>query len=143
MNSSKLVNAVITFITTDVKKTATYYHDVLGFRVVLHYDNAEPFAAMYRDSVEIVVVQAKFGEILPNRTRFGAGYDAYLDPETVEGVDEFYKEWKGKGAKIAIEPFMTPYGSYEFVIEDIDGRLIGVGRIKEKDVFFEGRDYRD
>jgi len=136
MSPAKLVNAVITFITTDVEKTATYYHYVLGFRLVTHYDNAEPFAAMYRDSVEIVVVQAKFGEILPNRTRFGAGYDAYLDPDTVGGVDEFYKEWKEKGARIAVEPFVTPYGSYEFVIEDIDGRLIGVGRIKEKEVFF-------
>ena len=136
MSPSKLVNAVITFVTANVKKTAAYYHDVLGFRVVTHYENAEPFAAMYRDSVEIVVVQAKFGEIIPNRLRFGAGYDAYLDPDTVEGVDEFYKEWKHKGARIAIEPFMTPYGSYEFVIEDIDGRLIGVGRIKEKEIFF-------
>ena len=106
MNSSKLVNAVITFVTSDVRKTATYYHDVLGFRVVSHYDHAEPFAALYRDSIEIVVVQAKFGEILPNRTRYGAGYDAYLDPETVEGVDEFYKEWKGKGANIANPPVM-------------------------------------
>jgi catechol 2,3-dioxygenase-like lactoylglutathione lyase family enzyme len=136
MNSSKLVNAVITFVTSDVRKTATYYHDVLGFRVVSHYDHAEPFAALYRDSIEIVVVQAKFGEILPNRTRYGAGYDAYLDPETVEGVDEFYKEWKGKGANIANPPVMTPYGSYEFVIEDIDGRLIGIGRVKNKEAFF-------
>ncbi|MGD0707058.1 MAG: VOC family protein [Anaerolineaceae bacterium] len=136
MNPSKLVNAVITFVTTDVKKTATYYHDILGFRVVPHYDNAEPFAALYHDAVEIIVVQAKFGEILPNRTRFGAGYDAYLDPDTVEGVDAFYQEWKAKGAKIAVEPFVTPYGSYEFVIEDIDGRLIGIGRVKDKEIFF-------
>ena len=81
-------------------------------------------------------MQAKFGEILPNRTRFGAGYDAYLDPETIEGVDAFYGEWEAKGAKIANPPAMTPYGSYEFVLEDVDGRLIGIGRIKDKEVFF-------
>jgi hypothetical protein len=31
---------------------------------------------------------------------------------------------------------MTPYGCYEFVVEDIDGRLIGIGRIRDQNVFF-------
>jgi hypothetical protein len=32
---------------------------------------------------------------------------------------------------------MTPYGCYEFVIEDVDGRRIGVGRVKDEVVFFK------
>ena len=32
---------------------------------------------------------------------------------------------------------MTPYGSYEFVLEDIDGRRVGIGRIADEDVFFK------
>ena len=110
-----------------------YYHDILGLRVVSDYDNAEPFVAMYRISIEIVVVQAKFGEILPNHA-LGAGYDAYLEPDTIEGIDEFYREWRKKAPRLPSHPVMTPYGSYEFVIEDIDGRLIGVGRIKGKKI---------
>ena len=34
---------------------------------------------------------------------------------------------------------MTAYGSYEFVLEDSDGRRIGIGRVKDKDVFFRGK----
>ncbi|HYA44412.1 MAG TPA: hypothetical protein VED59_02320 [Acidimicrobiales bacterium] len=37
-------------------------------------------------------------------------------------------------------PQLTPYGSYEFVVEDVDGRRVGVGRIKDKDLFFKTDD---
>jgi len=137
MSQPRLSNGVIVFVTPDVQKTATYYQDVLGFRVVEHYDQAEPFAALYRDAVEIVVVQARYGEVVPNRTRYGAGYDAYLDPEDVQDVDVLYADWKAQGATIVSPPAMTAYGSYEFVLEDVDGRLIGVGRIKDQGVFFK------
>jgi catechol 2,3-dioxygenase-like lactoylglutathione lyase family enzyme len=129
MSHSRLSNGVIVFVTPDVKKTATYYQDILGFRVVEHYDKGEPFAALYRDAVEIVVVQAKYGNVVSNRARYGAGYDAYLDPEDVEDVDVLYADLKEKGATIVSPPAVTAYGSYEFVIEDIDGRLIGIGRL--------------
>ena len=58
MSRSKLVNAVIVFVAPDARRTAEYYRDVLGFRVVEHFDKAEAFSALYRDEIEIVVVQA-------------------------------------------------------------------------------------
>jgi catechol 2,3-dioxygenase-like lactoylglutathione lyase family enzyme len=136
MSHPKLSAGVIVFVVPDVRKTAAYYQDVLGFRVVAHYDKEEAFAALYRDAVEIIVVNAKYGEVLSNKERYGAGYDAYIDPERVEDVDSFYTEWKRRGAEIAAPPAMTTYGCYEFVIEDIDGRRIGVGRIRDEEVFF-------
>lgn len=136
MSPAKLVNAVIVFVTSDAQKTANYYRDLLGFRVVAHFDKEERFAALYRDEIEIVVVQSRFGEVVSNQARYGAGYDAYLDPEDVEDVDALYEEWKEKGVQIIHPPGLTSYGSYEFVFEDIDGRRIGVGRIKHEDVFF-------
>jgi catechol 2,3-dioxygenase-like lactoylglutathione lyase family enzyme len=137
MSPSRLSNAAIVFVTPDARKTAAYYRDVLGFRIVEHYDKAEPFATLYRDTVEIVVVQAKFGSVVSNKARYGAGYDAYLDPEDVAGVDALYAELKEKGAVIESSLAMTPYGSYEFVAQDIDGRRIGIGRIKDEGVFFK------
>jgi catechol 2,3-dioxygenase-like lactoylglutathione lyase family enzyme len=138
MSHSRLSNGVIVFVTPDVKKTATYYQDILGFRVVEHYDKEEPFAALYRDAVEIVVVQAKYGQVVSNRARYGAGYDAYLNPEEVEDVEILYADVKEKGAIIVRPPALTAYGSYEFVLEDIDGRWIGIGKIKDNGVFFRG-----
>lgn len=138
MGTARLDNAAAVFITLDVRRTAGYYREVFGFTVVEHYDAEEPFATIYRDSVEIILVQARRGEVQPNSVRYGAGFDIYLDPDTVEGVDSMYEELKVKGARIVREPVMTAYGSYEFVVEDVDGRLIGVGRIRDRDVFFRG-----
>jgi len=82
-------------------------------------------------------VQAVKGRVDSNAVRYGAGYGAYLDPENVAAVDLFYDELLGKGARIVAAPAMTPYGAYEFVLEDIDDRRIGIGRVKDEDVFFK------
>jgi catechol 2,3-dioxygenase-like lactoylglutathione lyase family enzyme len=137
MNPSKLSSCAIVFVTPDIEKATRYYREVLGFRAVEHYDRPEKFAALYRDAVEIVLVQSQYGIIQPNRAAYGAGYDAYLVPESLEAVDAFYHEIESKGAKIVQPPVVTSYGSREFVFADGDGRLIGVGLIRDKDVFFE------
>lgn len=140
MSKTKFVNGAIIFVSPDVRKTANYYRDVMGFKIVEHYDNEEQFSALYRDAVEIIVVQSKFGNIYSNKQKYGVGYDAYLAPENVEGVDTIFFELKEKGAKIVKSPIMSSYGNYEFVIEDIDNRLIGIGKIKDKEKFFKGID---
>lgn len=123
-------------VTPRIENTAGYYRDVLGFRVVEHYAQPEKFAALYRDAVEIVLVQSQFGTVRSNRAQYGAGYDAYLVPESPAAVDTFYAEIKARGAKIAQPPARTSYGSREFVLEDVDGRLIGVGCIEDEATFF-------
>src|SRR5690554_4043944 len=106
-----------------------------------HYDKTDNFAAIYRDSIEFIIVQAKFGEVKSNNKRYGAGYDAYIDPASVEAVDILYQEFLSNDVTIISKPEITEYGSYEFVIEDIDGRLIGIGRIKDNNTFFENSNY--
>ncbi|MTI71568.1 MAG: glyoxalase [Firmicutes bacterium] len=132
----KLANACPILISEDVKKTVKYYVEKLGFTYAKHYEHIESFAALYRDSVELVVVQSKFGNVKSNTKRYGAGYDVYIDPDTVKGVDILYQEFVSKGVKIFSKPSKTDYGSYEFVLEDIDGRLIGIGRIYDYNTFF-------
>jgi catechol 2,3-dioxygenase-like lactoylglutathione lyase family enzyme len=61
LHRAKLDNAAAVFITPDVRRAAAYYVEVFGFTVVEHYDAPEPFAAIYRDSVEILLVQARTG----------------------------------------------------------------------------------
>lgn len=134
---ARLKNIAPVLLSADVAKTAEYYRSVLGFEVVEHYGASEPFATLYRDGVEIIVVQARFGEVEPNALRFGAGYDLYLDPDDVEGVDLLHTEFASRGVRVLHEPRMTPYGCYEFVIEDVDGCRVGVGRVKNEAVFFK------
>ena len=58
--------------------------------------------------------------------------------DTVEGVDEMYTELSARGAAIVRPPADTEYGSYEFVVEDVDGRHVGIGRIRDHATFFRG-----
>jgi uncharacterized glyoxalase superfamily protein PhnB len=138
MGKARLVNAAAVFATPDVRRTAGQYRDVFGFTVVEHYEAEEPFATIYRDDVEIILVQARHGDVESNAARYGAGFDVYLDPDTVEGVDDMFEELRANGAQIVREPALTPYGSYEFVVQDVDGRLIGIGRVRDRDTFFRG-----
>ncbi len=135
MTKSRLVNCAAVLVTPDIRKAVDWYRAKLGFRVVENLDQAEPFAALYRDSIELILVQSKFGKMESNRARYGAGYDAYLAPDSPEGVDLFHSEIAARGVKIVQPPVLTSYGSRELVFEDVDGRLIGVGCIQNEAAF--------
>jgi len=73
MSVSKLSSCAIVFATPDIEATANFYHDKVGFRMVKHYEATEKFVALYRDAIEIVLVQAP----IP----YGPGWAWYeLDP---------------------------------------------------------------
>ncbi len=140
IEGSRFVNLCPVFACPDLRQTVKFYTEELGFKSARHYDKVENFATLYRDEIEFVLVQARQGEVLSNAQRHGAGYDAYIDPATVEGVDVIYEEYSARGVKILSRPHRTDYGSYEFVIEDVDGRQIGIGRIVDSDFYFKDSD---
>lgn len=137
----KLVNICPIFVSLDVRRTVKYYVEVLGFKYAAHFDKIDNFATIYRDSIEIVVVQRKKGTVESNSNRYGAGYDAYIDTDTLKGIEILYQEYKQKGVKILTSPHITDYGSKEFTFEDIDGRMIGVGLIADKSKYFSNSNY--
>jgi catechol 2,3-dioxygenase-like lactoylglutathione lyase family enzyme len=130
------------FVSLNIQQTVKFYSEKLGFRCARHYDKIENFATLYRDAIEFVIVQARHGVVESNLQRYGAGYDAYIDPATLAGVDLIYEEFRSKGVRILSAPQMTAYGSYEFAFEDIDGRQIGVGRIRDDETYFKGSDFK-
>jgi predicted lactoylglutathione lyase len=137
---SRLVNLCPVFLSADIKRTVQFYTEKLGFKSAIHYDKIENFATLYRDDIEFIIVQARQGEVISNTQRYGAGYDAYINTGTPEGIETIYEEFKGQGVKILAEPHQTAYGSYEFVIEDVDGRQIGIGKIVEEAIYFKNSD---
>jgi catechol 2,3-dioxygenase-like lactoylglutathione lyase family enzyme len=137
---SRLVNLCPFFACPDLRKTVRFYTEKLGFKSARHYDKVENFATIYRDEIEFVLVHARQGEVLSNTQRYGVGYDAYIDPATVEGIDNIYEEFCAQDVKILSKPHMTEYGSYEFAIEGVDGRQIGIGRIADNAIYFADAD---
>ena len=120
----------------DLKTTVSFYTEKLHFTSAEHFDKREAFAAIYRDEIEIIVVKGRHGLVQENMARHGAGFDAYIDTETVDGVDVAYKECQECGVANLARPHMTDYGSYAFTFQDPDGRIIGVGRIADRNKFF-------
>ena len=113
------------FPVPDIRKTARFYTDRLGFRAVEYVDCQEPHICLYRDKTEIILLKANTDRIFTNRELYGYGYDAYLYTSEME---ELEKQLRRNRVKIARPLSMTDYKNREFVIEDIDGRWIAFGR---------------
>jgi len=112
------------FPVPDIQETAGFYVSKLGFRGAAYLACAEPHICLYRDDIEIILLQADTEKVFPNRTLYGYGYDAYLYAENQEALE---KEFKENGVKFIKHLNMTDYRNKEFVIEDIDGRWLAVG----------------
>ena len=112
------------FPVPDIKKTEEYYVKKLGFRAVEYLECKEPHICLYRDDTEIILLRANTDKVLPNRTLYGYGYDAYLYTELQEALE---KEFSEKGVKIVRPLNTTDYQNKELVIEDTDGRWLAFG----------------
>ena len=111
------------FPTSDIKRTSQFYEEI-GFRAVNYLDADEPHVCLYRNSIEIVLTMTEV-EVVPNRIRYGYGYDAYF---VAYGLQEIEKELMELNVKIVRPLTMTDYNNHELVFEDVDGRWIAVGK---------------
>lgn len=112
------------FPVPDIRKTADYYVSKLGFRAVEYLDCKEPHICLYREGCEIILLQANRDSVIPNRTLYGYGFDAYIYTDEQEALEQ---EFSAKGVKFAKPLTVADYGNKEFVVEDIDGRWIAFG----------------
>lgn len=110
------------FPTSNFEKTSEFYERI-GFRAVNYFDAAEPHVCLYKDSIEIVLTKTEI-EVVPNRIRYGYGYDAYF---ITYGQREIQQALMDLDVKIVRALSTTDYNNHEFVFEDVDGRWIAVG----------------
>ena len=121
---TRLYSLLAIFPTPDIEKTAKYYNEVLGFRVVKYLEVKEPHICLYRNKTEIVLTKAHTKKVFPNRELYGYGEDAYFITDDLEVLQN---EFISKGAKIVRPLHTTDYNNREFILEDIDGRWIAFG----------------
>ena len=112
------------FPVPDIRKTAEFYVSKLGFRSWEFLECKEPHICLYRDQVEIILLQANTEKIFPNHSLYGYGFDAYFYTATQEAMEEEFRE---KGISFVRHLNTTDYQNKEFVIEDIDGRWLAFG----------------
>lgn len=112
------------FPVPNIKKTAEFYVSKLEFRAVEYLECKEPHICLYKDNIEIILLQANTDKVFANRKLYGYGYDAYLYTENQELLE---KEFISKGIKIIKPLNMTDYQNKELVVEDLDGRWLAFG----------------
>jgi predicted enzyme related to lactoylglutathione lyase len=97
----------------DVKATATYYRDVLGFQWDFGDEN---YSVVWRDNSAIHFLKA---------SRVPAGVHLF---QWVRDVDAYHREIVERGAEVIVQPGDTTYGLREFSIRDINGIKVVFGQ---------------
>ena len=107
-----------TFQVSDVDASLRYFTQVLGF--------SERFRFGDYAGVELGDVQIHLsGPKATNKRQVGQA-SIYIFCDDVDG---YYSEVTAKGASVQAPPKDYDYGMRDFVIEDPDGNLIGIGQI--------------
>lgn len=108
----------------DVVKTAEYYINVLGFRLIGYFLDPPVYAMVERDGFQI-----HFGKINGDaavHTNKVPGSEVTDFVIWVPEIELFYAEVKAAGANIIQDIIHRSYGR-EFLISDCDGHVIMVG----------------
>jgi uncharacterized glyoxalase superfamily protein PhnB len=101
---------------TDVRRSLTYYKEVLCFEDDWCYDVEGSFGGTSKGGTEIFFC-------LKNQGHPGTWICIVLDD-----VDSYFKTIKAKGAKIIIEPVSREWNMREMYVEDPDGHIIRFGQ---------------
>ncbi len=113
------------FPVPDIRKTAEYYEDKLGFRRVDYLDVQYPHVCLYRDGIEVILTEStKADSVISNTEQYGYGEDVYI---IVSDQAALEAEFRAAGVEIVEPLHMTDYHNYEFTIRDIDGRRLVFG----------------
>ena len=120
MNSSlRLKKVAPQFVVPDVVKTAEFYRDELGFKILGYFLEPPVYAMVCRDDVEILFGKADGDLIQVNESvRNGLGSDVYI---WVSDINALFEELSSRNVDIMEGPVKRIYGSTEVVIRDCNG----------------------
>jgi catechol 2,3-dioxygenase-like lactoylglutathione lyase family enzyme len=119
-SKAKIIGIAPTIVVKDVKKTAEYYRDVLGFQILNLVSDPPVYGMVERDSFEVHFGKSDSDAINTNESiRCESSEFVIWVPEIVA----FYEELKSRNAEIVQDIVQRSYGR-EFIIRDCDGHKI-------------------
>lgn len=101
---------------SDVRKSITYYTDVLGFDNEWIWDHESSFGGVSKDSIEIFFCKD------------GQGHPGTWIAIMVDDVDELYHRVQEKGGHVVSQPENKEWGLREMLVQDPDGHIIRFGQ---------------
>ena len=125
-DTHRLLRSAPYFVVPDVKRAASYYETVLGFRCEYAGGNPPVFAIVSRDGLAIMLRHvADATQIVPNE-RQGGTWDAFF---WVGDAQALFDEFTAKGAQHVHGPIVqAEYQMKEFAVRDLDGYVLGFGQ---------------
>ena len=117
---ARIVNSRCVLAVCDLKLSTSYYIDVLGFTE--DPIRAEGWSFQTRDCFRVML-----GECADERPAGELGNHSYFAYWNVEGVDDLYREFVAKGARVSSKPTNKPWGLREFGLSTPDGHRITCG----------------
>ena len=106
-------------VVPDVVKTAEFYRDELGFKILGYFLDPPVYAMVSRDGAEIHFGKADNNSVQVNESvRKRLGTDVYI---WVSDIDQLFAELSGRNVEIVDGPIKRVYGSREVVIKDCNG----------------------
>lgn len=117
--SSMIVGTRYVLAVQDLKKSARYYQEKLGFTSVWE---GEGWHFLKRENFIIML-----GECKDDRSAFETNNHSYFAYIDVENIDSLYKELKDKSIEILAVVEDKPWGQREFAVRTIDGHRIMFG----------------
>ena len=115
------------FFVDDVKASASWYRDKLGFTYERIWGEPPSFVMVRRAGMTIMLKHVGRGLSRPNHTvdPERMSWDAYI---WIEDADALYAEFKQKGVRIAREICDQEYGCRDFDVEDLNGYRLCFGQ---------------
>ena len=111
------------FFSTDLVATLAYYRDKLGFDCVGTWHDPPVYAIVARDGQHV-----HFRCAPPPAAQADKLDDELLDAYFhVEDADALYAEYASRGVEFTRPLGDMPWNSREFVVKDVDGRLLAFG----------------
>ena len=117
------------FPTPNIKQTADFYVQKLGFNAVEYLNSKEPHICLYKDDIEIILTDSNGQKVVPNHELYGYGYDVYITEsksEIKEGpypvvcstsIMGYHNEYKVKAPGVVIGRSGT-LGEVQFIDTD-------------------------
>ncbi len=112
-------------VVTDVVKTAEFYRDKLGFKILGYFLDPPVYAMLARDNVELHFGKADGDTMQTNEAvRRGLGNDVYIWTDDLESL---HKELIANNVEIVEGPVKRVYGTIEITVRDCNGFTIVFG----------------
>ena len=124
---AQILTGAPVLLVRDVRVSAHYFRDRLGFSVDGFWGEPADFCMVQRDGNTVMLSQApKDARLVPHWQVVSQMWDVYF---WVDDAEVLYHELRGRGAIIDYHLGLKPYGVKEFGVQDADDHDIGFGQV--------------